>query len=172
MNKLFYITVCFLALFSSCATKNNEQVAESGVSRQEMEELNRYMVEKDKERISSYIERKGLEMVEYPLGFWLGVEIDGNGEYIKDFDRVVFEYDCSLLDGTLCYSSKELGNKEIIMGKSEMEPGLDAGLRMLNSGSEAYIILPPFLAYGLKGDGKNIPSRSVIVYRIKILTIN
>ncbi len=50
-----------------------------------------------------------------------------------------------------------------------MEAGLNQGLRMLKPGGEAIFILPPFLAYGLKGDGNKIPSRSVIVYEIKIL---
>jgi FKBP-type peptidyl-prolyl cis-trans isomerase FkpA len=50
-----------------------------------------------------------------------------------------------------------------------MEPGLNEGLRILKPGAEAIFILPPFLAYGLLGDGKMIPSRSVIVYNIKIL---
>jgi FKBP-type peptidyl-prolyl cis-trans isomerase len=50
-----------------------------------------------------------------------------------------------------------------------MEPGLNQGLRMLKRGGEALFILPPFLAYGLKGDGNKIPSRSVLIYEIKIL---
>jgi FKBP-type peptidyl-prolyl cis-trans isomerase len=50
-----------------------------------------------------------------------------------------------------------------------MEAGLNQGLRMLKPGAEAIFILPPFLAYGLPGDGKKIPSRAVIVYRITIL---
>lgn len=50
-----------------------------------------------------------------------------------------------------------------------MEPGLNEGLRMLKPGSEAIFIIPPFLAYGLIGDGKMIPSRAVIVYNVSIL---
>jgi FKBP-type peptidyl-prolyl cis-trans isomerase len=79
------------------------------------------------------------------------------------------DYECSLLDGTDCYSSKELGPKAVVLGRSEMEAGLNQGLRMLKPGGEAIFILPPFLAYGLPGDGKKIPSRAVIVYHITIL---
>ena len=35
------------------------------------------------------------------------------------------------------------------MGRSEMEAGLNEGLRMLKPGAEAIFIIPPFLAYGL-----------------------
>jgi len=77
-------------------------------------------------------------------------------------------YECSLLDGTLCYDSSETGPKEVVLGRTDIEAGLNEGLRMLKRGGEALFILPPFLAYGLVGDGKKIPSRSIIVYKIKI----
>jgi FKBP-type peptidyl-prolyl cis-trans isomerase len=79
------------------------------------------------------------------------------------------EYGCSLLDGTECYSSAELGAKEIVLGRSKIEAGLDQGLRMLKPGGEAIFIIPPFLAYGLTGDGRKIPAKAVIVYNIKVL---
>jgi FKBP-type peptidyl-prolyl cis-trans isomerase FkpA len=135
----------------------------------EMADLNRYLVQKDRERIQNYIERKNLRMIESPTGLWYQIIKEGDGENFSDYNKVVLEYECSLLDGTKCYSSKILGPKEVILGRSEMEPGLNEGLRMLKPGAEAIFILPPFLAYGLPGDGKMIPSRAVIVYNINIL---
>lgn len=134
-----------------------------------MADLNKYLVQKDKERIKSYIERKNLKMNESPTGLWYQIINTGEGKVFTDNDKVVLEYDCSLLDGTKCYSSKELGPKELIIGKSEMEQGLNEGLRLLKPGAEAIFIIPPFLAYGLIGDRKMIPSRAVIVYNVNIL---
>jgi len=134
-----------------------------------MADLNRYLVQKDKERIKSYIERKNLKMNESPTGLWYQIIDAGEGKVFTDNDKVVLDYECSLLDGTKCYSSKELGPKELIVGKSEMEQGLNEGLRLLKPGAEAIFIIPPFLAYGLIGDRKMIPSRAVIVYNVNIL---
>jgi FKBP-type peptidyl-prolyl cis-trans isomerase FkpA len=134
-----------------------------------MAELNKYMVQKDRERIANYIERKGLEMTESPSGLWYQIKSEGTGSYFKDNDRIVMEYECYLLDGTRCYSSRESGPKEVILGRSEIEAGLSQGLRMLKPGGEAIFILPPFMAYGLVGDGKRIPSRAVVVYNISVL---
>jgi FKBP-type peptidyl-prolyl cis-trans isomerase FkpA len=134
-----------------------------------MAELNKYMVQKDRERIVNYIERKGLEMTESPSGLWYQIKSEGTGSYFKDNDRIVMEYECYLLDGTRCYSSRESGPKEVILGRSEIEAGLSQGLRMLKPGGEAIFILPPFMAYGLVGDGKRIPSRAVVVYNISVL---
>ena len=57
----------------------------------------------------------------------------------------------------------------VIIGRSEMAAGLNEGLKMLKPGGEAVFIIPPFLAYGLKGDGNKIPARSIIVYEIKMI---
>ena len=135
----------------------------------EMADLNKYFVQKDREMIQNYIERKNLEMTESATGLWYLIKKEGTGDYITDYDKVVMDYECSLLDGTVCYSSEVQGPKEIILGRSQLEAGLNEGLRMLKNGAEATFILPPFLAYGLIGDGKKIPARAVIRYNVNIL---
>jgi FKBP-type peptidyl-prolyl cis-trans isomerase FkpA len=79
-------------------------------------------------------------------------------------------YECRLIDGTVCYSSDDLGPKQVSIGKTDIEPGLNEGLRLLKPGAEAVFILPPFLAFGLVGDGKKIPPRTIIVYDVSILS--
>jgi FKBP-type peptidyl-prolyl cis-trans isomerase len=134
-----------------------------------MADLNRYLVQKDRERIKNYIERKNLKMSESPTGLWYEIIKEGTGKTITENDKVVMEYECSLLDGTKCYSSSDLGPKKIIVGRTEIEAGLNEGLRLLKPGAQAIFIIPPFLAYGLVGDRKMIPSRAVIVYNVNIL---
>lgn len=163
------ISVIILALTISCHTKKDVPAAPSPPGKEEMVDLNRYLVQKDREIIGSYIERKGLNMTESLTGLWYMIKIEGSGNFFKDNDRIKMTYDCSLLDGTKCYSSDTLGPKEIILGRSEVEPGMNEGLRLLKPGAEAVFILPPFLAYGFVGDGKKIPPRSIIIYEVSIL---
>lgn len=163
--------VVILSLFALIACKNNPEKssARSKPGKNEMADLNRYLVQKDRERICNYIERKNLKMTESPTGLWYLIIKEGSGTLFTDNSKVVFDYDCSLLDGTKCYSSQTLGSKEVIIGRSEIEPGLNEGLRLLRPGAEAIFIIPPFLAYGFVGDRKMIPSRAIIVYNINIL---
>jgi len=154
----------------SCNTAPDRQNGGKAPGKNEMAEMNRYLVQKDRERIQNYIERKELHMNESGSGLWYKIISEGNGDYFSDNDRIVMEYECYLIDGTRCYDSKESGPKEIILGRSELESGLNQGLRMLKPGGEALFILPPFLAYGLVGDGKKIPPRSVVVYNIRIVS--
>jgi len=170
-KNLRYILLLLLSVaFISCrnGTEKKSAVSQPGIS--EMADLNRYMVRKDRERIQNYIERKDLHMTETQTGLWYQILIRGEGATLGEKDNIIMDYECSLLDGTRCYSSKELGAKELILGKSDLEAGLNEGLRLLNSGSEAIFIIPPYLAFGLIGDRKLIPPRAVLVYKVKVRT--
>jgi len=166
--RLIALTLLMMITFS-CKSGTDKPDSQTMPGKKELAELNRYFVQKDRERVESYIERKGLKMTESPSGFWYFVKSEGTGSLLTDNDRIVMEYGCSLLDGTVCYSSAELGVKEIVLGRSKIEAGLDQGLRMLKPGGEAIFIIPPFLAFGLTGDGRKIPAKAVIVYNIKVL---
>jgi FKBP-type peptidyl-prolyl cis-trans isomerase len=162
--------VLLLAAFLvSCREKPGNANINSKPGKNEMADLNKYLIRKDRERIKNYIERKNLKMNESPTGLWYQIIREGSGNVFTNNDKIVMDYECSLLDGTRCYSSKDLGPKEIILGRSEIEPGLNEGLKLLKPGAEAIFIIPPFLAYGLIGDRKMIPSRAVIVYNVNIL---
>lgn len=166
IKNLVFIVLLYTLL--SCKDNQVKSNMDSKPGKPEMADLNRYLVQKDRERIKNYIERKGLRMNESPTGLWYQIIKDGTGKSFIDNDNVVLDYECSLLDGTKCYSSKNLGPKELKLGKSDMEAGLNEGLRMLRPGAEAIFIIPPFLAYGLIGDKKMIPPRAVIVYNVNI----
>lgn len=172
-NKLFqlkYLIIIFFTLVSlSCRTNHDKKVNSGKPGNAEMENLNRYLLQKDRERIQNFIERKNLDMSESPTGLWYQVLVEGKGSFLTDNSKILIKYECSLLDGTRCYSSELSGPKELILGRSTMEPGLNEGLRLLKPGGAAIFILPPFLAFGLPGDGKMIPPRAVIVYNINIL---
>jgi FKBP-type peptidyl-prolyl cis-trans isomerase len=157
-----------IMIISSCNSSHNKLALQQLPGKSEMADLNRYLVRKDRERIENYVERKNLKMKETPTGLWYLILSEGEGKYLTDMDKVEMEYESSLLDGTPCYSSAELGPKVIILGKTSLESGLDQGLRMLRHDGEALFILPPFMAYGLPGDGKKIPSRAIIVYKVRI----
>ena len=173
MRKVLFISFVF-TLCMACGHKQdvNTKDKKSQLNKQDMEALNQYMTAKDRERIINYIERKDLSMEENPMGIWYSIIDEGESPKIKDNDRVVIEYECSLLDGLLCYSSEDDGYKIVTVGKNEFGAGLDYGLKMLGRGGEALFIIPPFMAFGLKGDGDKIPSRSVLVFSVKARDVN
>jgi FKBP-type peptidyl-prolyl cis-trans isomerase len=165
------ISILLLSVASlSCRHESEKNSALPQRGSNEMADLNMYMVRKDRERVQNYIERKNLRMKESQTGLWYQILKEGEGETFIEKDRIIMDYECSLLDGTRCYSSKDQGPRELILGRSEMEAGLNEGLRLLKPGAEAIFIIPPFLAYGLIGDRRLIPPRAVLVYNVSIRT--
>lgn len=169
MRTELFIFIIFIFLSGSCRNETDNRRVTVKPGNREMAELNRYLVQKDREIIQNYIERKDLKMTESPTGLWYLIKNEGTGQFIKDNDKVAMKYECQLLDGTVCYSSDDLGPRQVIIGKTDIEPGLNEGLRLLKPGAEAVFILPPFLAFGLVGDGKKIPPRTIIVYSVSVL---
>ena len=163
----------FLVIILLAASCNNSTqikvVNKKRPGKEELADINTYFVQKDRERIVNYIERKHLPMKETKSGLWYYIKNEGKGRFFTENDKVSFSYVCSFLDGTICYNSDKLGPKEVILGKSEIEAGLNEGLRLLSPRGEAVFILPPFLGFGLLGDGKSISSRAILVYEIRIL---
>ncbi len=166
--RLLILSLLFISAVS-CRDRTDKKSSAYRPGKEEMTDVNSYIVQKDRERIQSYIERKGLNMKETATGLWYTIIKEGEGELFKDNDRIVYNYQCSLLDGTECYNSEDLGPKEIKLGMSDLPSGLNEGFKYLRQGSEAIFILPPFLAYGLIGDGRKIPPRSTLVFNIQVI---
>ena len=171
MRRVVYLLLTgSLFLLFSCHERSSPQEANEKLSAEQLAEINRQLLIKDRERIVSYITRKDLDMKETDTGLWISSEA-GNGN-IKEGDRVTLEYTCSLLDGTPVYKSDEDGLMIFEVGKSDVPAGINEGVKMLGEGSETVMILPGYLGYGLLGDEKKIPARSILVYKMKVLAVN
>ncbi|MFA6125966.1 MAG: FKBP-type peptidyl-prolyl cis-trans isomerase [Bacteroidales bacterium] len=83
-------------------------------------------------------------------------------------DRVSLTFRLSLFDGRECYSSYSQGPKQFIVEKSEAESGLHETIQFLHPGDSALIIIPPYRAFGLTGDGNKIPPGAILVYNIRV----
>ena len=162
MQLRFSIFMVVAALFFSCkpASRNHEPRHEPTAD--QLVETNRYLVDKDEERIKN--SRTG-------TGLWDEIYDTGRGPVVQKGNTVVLDYTLGLLDGTTLYSSQTLGPKEFIAGHGGVEAGLEEAVLMLREGDRAHLILPPWLAYGVPGDHNKIPPRSVIVYDIHLLEV-
>lgn len=166
------LLIAMLCMGSSCKQKEDDKQSLSQTKEEEsMVRVNQYLVNKDEEVIRNYIKRRDWDMELTKTGLWYMIYRKGNGQPVKKNSLVTIEYSLSLLDGTLCYHSDESGPKQFVVGKGEVEPGLDEGILLLRKGDKARFILPPHLAHGLIGDENKIPARSVIVYDLSVLSV-
>ena len=132
---------------------------------------NKYLLERDKELIESYIERRNWKMQVSESGLWYEIYSKTDKKKVVAGDIIRYNYTIELLDGTLCYNSENDGIGQVKIGQSGKESGLEKGLIKMRVGEKAHLILPPYMAHGLIGDMQRIPSRSTIVYNIKVLKV-
>ncbi len=171
------IILLFIVFFYFIVSQDNERVYLDGKSnklnpKENLESVNKFLVQKDKERIRSFIERRSWNMENSESGLWYMIYEEGNGKKIQYGDFVRVDYEIRLLDGTLLSSSESGKAKVIHVGRDEEVKGLHEGLQYLSKGDKARFIIPPHLAHGLIGDGERIPARSILYYEIEILEVS
>ncbi len=169
---LIYFILFFLLL--SCNDVKNKKMVQVIDDKQlelSLEEMNRQMLRYESELIDGYIEKNNLNVIKTGTGLRYQIINKGDGELIKKGDVVSLEYKLSLLSGELLYSSENDGNKVFLVSRGGVESGLEEAILKLKNNSEAILILPPHLAYGLIGDGNKIPPKAILVYEIKVIDI-
>lgn len=90
------------------------------------------------------------------------------GDSIREDMSVMVDFEIRLLDGTLCYSSKNEGKRTITIGHDDVESGIHKGLQYLKRGDKAILLIPSPLAHGLLGDFKKIPPQMPIMCDVVI----
>ncbi|XP_027531450.1 peptidyl-prolyl cis-trans isomerase FKBP9 isoform X1 [Neopelma chrysocephalum] len=90
---------------------------------------------------------------------------------VSDFVR--YHYNGTFLDGTLFDSShNRMRTYDTYVGIGWLIPGMDQGLLGMCVGEKRIITIPPFLAYGEEGDGKEIPGQASLVFDVVLLDLH
>ncbi|XP_063778619.1 peptidyl-prolyl cis-trans isomerase FKBP9 isoform X2 [Pseudophryne corroboree] len=90
---------------------------------------------------------------------------------VSDFIR--YHYNGTLMDGTLFDSShNRMKTYDTYVGIGWLIPGMDAGLLGMCVGEKRIITVPPRLAYGEDGDGKDVPSQASLVFDVVLLDLH
>ena len=134
-------------------------------------QANKIAAEKESIQIDGYVKRRNLDVTKTGTGLRYVVYQQGKGEQAVNGKIAVVHYEISLIDGTVCYSTKEKGSDEFIIGKDNVESGLHEGITYMKVGDKAKIIIPSHLAHGLAGDFNKIPVRSTIIYDIELVAL-
>ena len=134
-----------------------------------LEQNNRDFLIYESIKINEYVESHGMNVIQTGTGLRYQIHDSGDGVLIKEGDIVTLEYEVSLLNGDLIYSSDEDDVKTFLVGRGGVESGLEEAILKLCEKSVATLIIPAHLAHGLIGDGNKVPPRATLVYRLKVI---
>lgn len=173
MRYLIMLVIAVPFLFSCCTTRHKTSEDEDVINYKDtLVSINKTLVTMDDESIKAYSDRYKLGLEVNKSGLWYKIAEKGKGAPVKKSKVVTISYTVSLLDGKVCYTSDSLGYKSFVVGQGGVENGLEIGILMLNEGSRAIFVMPPFLAHGLIGDENRIPPRSIIRYDVEVIKIS
>ncbi len=129
------------------------------------------MRERNRELIMAFIERVGWNMTETSTGLWYMILDPGGNIPVERNKLVYYAYETRLINGTFCYAADTTAPGKIVVGKGNIEAGLEEGMLLLRNKSKARFIIPPYLAHGNFGDRDKIPGSSILIIDVQILDV-
>lgn len=171
LKTILYLLVVFTIV--SCDNSNNSVEIKSKPSYQQLRDtlkrVNRYLSHKESDLIDSYINRHGYKMISSGTGLRYYIYKTTQGPKAVSGKKAKVNFEISLLNGKVCYSSKEKGAETFLIDQDNIESGLHEGIKYMRVGEKAIFILPPHRAHGLVGDMDKIPPLTTVVYDIELI---
>ena len=161
------LIIVMMVLAAGCQNKPDTKSTAAPRTEDELIRINRTMITQDREQITVYLKKTNRQFTETNTGLWYSVLENGSGPEVKTGDNVSYDFECTLLNGEPCYS----GTQTIRVGYTDAGSGVTEGLQLMQEGSDYLFIVPPYLAFGLTGDGGKIRGRAILLYRIRIKDI-
>jgi FKBP-type peptidyl-prolyl cis-trans isomerase FkpA len=168
--------VCMVLVFSECKPRYRQPDQPEITQFPDQESIfkaNQLLIKQYAKDIQEMALTKGWRLSETGTGVFFQQISQGKDKTgkIETGDQVSVAYQLRLLDGTFCYSSELNGIKNFVVEKSEAERGLHEAIQFLYPGDSALIVIPPYRAFGLAGDGDLIPPGAILVYEIRIESV-
>jgi len=95
----------------------------------------------------------------------------GTGKKPKSTDTVTAHYRGTLINGTEFDSSYKRGQPATFPVSGGMIPGWTEALQLMEEGAKWQLFIPPNLAYGEQGAGRDIGPNATLIFEIELVSI-
>lgn len=136
------------------------------------EEIAKRLGEKNKKEGEDFLaENKKKEgVITLPSGLQYKMIKSGSGSKPKLTDTVTAHYRGTLIDGTEFDSSYRRG-QTVSFPVSGVIPGWIEALQLMEEGANWQVFIPPNLAYGERGAGRDIGPNATLIFEIELISI-
>jgi FKBP-type peptidyl-prolyl cis-trans isomerase len=131
---------------------------------------NRDLARMEERDIDGWEQRHGITLHRTGSGVRVGLVQDAPGPKAAAGQIVAMNFAVELIDGRQCYSSAG-DAREFLIEQDNVESGLHEAVQLLSPGDSAVVVIPSHRAHGLIGDMDQIPPRSTVIYRLRLLSV-
>jgi FKBP-type peptidyl-prolyl cis-trans isomerase len=150
----------------------DKELAELDKESEQFRAENKYTKEqKETEALEIYLKDNNITLTTtFPSGLIYLEKQTGTGPKPVDGKTVKVHYTEKLIDGTKLDSSIDRSKPiEFVLGKGQVIKGWDLGIKLMNVGGKATLIIPSSLAYGERGSGSVIPPYSTLIVDVELI---
>lgn len=166
---------CPFLFLLACSTEPEQEIIthESEWTHENSSEMHAVFAAEEDEEIELFLQRHSdWKMTKTGTGLrYFIYSKSENNDTAKVDDVVTVDFEVSLLDGNVCYSSTQNGPESFMVEKADIESGLHEGMQYMCTGDRAKFILPSHMAHGLIGDEEKIPPLTPVIYDIHLIQI-
>jgi FKBP-type peptidyl-prolyl cis-trans isomerase FkpA len=149
-----------------------EQPKEIAWDQEKSTALNKSIALEEDLDIRMYLDsRKSWKTLKTGSGLRYCIYETGNGPKAESGLLAEVKFRISLLDGTLCYATDSLETETFEIDRSNVESGVQEGVKLLRVGDKAKLIVPSHLGHGLAGDMDKIPPLTPLVIDIQLISL-
>lgn len=170
MKVYWYIVV--IAVLFSCEEKKQVDVKPINWSKDKSTDLAKDLAFEEQINIQLYLKRRPqwkMTSTGTGLQYWIYDDVDG--PTAKEGDIVEVTFEVKLLDDSLCYKTEAFEVSSFKVDKSDIESGIQEGIKFLSKGDKAKFIIPSHLGHGLLGDMNKIPPLQALIVDIEVVDI-
>ncbi|MDD3667218.1 Outer membrane protein MIP [bioreactor metagenome] len=124
--------------------------------------------EKGKKFLEANKSKEGVQTT--ATGIQYKVLKEGKGAKPTTMDRVRIQYRLSTIDGKVVESTYERGQEPVIMGLTNIIPGMVEGLQLMQEGGKYMLWISPEYGYG-DMDSPELPAGSVLCFEIDLIEV-
>lgn len=169
MLRNFYI----LSLGILCAcTPAEEKAKPIEWSTEHSTQMNKDFAFEEDLRIKMYLEdRPSWKTKKTGSGLRYFIYQEGKGAQAESDMTAEVKYNIQLLNGTICYQTEAEETESFKIDKSDVESGVNEGIKKMKIGDKAKLIVPSHLAHGLVGDYDKIPPLQALIIDIELISL-
>ena len=170
MKALFFILT--LLLVCSCSSDGEVQ-KEIDWDKKKSMDLNKKLAQKEKMDILMYLENhQKLEMNQSgSVLFYQIIKKNEQGLVANPGMEAAVRYKITFLNGDLCYETPKGELSYFKIDHSDIESGVQEGVKKMKKGERAIFIVPSHLAHGITGDQNKIPPATTLVIEIELIDL-